>query len=299
MASRFRRIVRSIAVRIIPNFVEGLELRDYVRKWVIPRRLETGVPRSHLPTELLEEESVEMNFDLQRERLARWTAHAALFRRLREDPRINTWNLGEDHLHNGWYGTPDAEVYAAMILDQKPDLIVEVGAGFSTLIAAATIREMTEPCRIAIIDPQPRTSVEAVAGEVHLLPVEDVPLPKFPMTKNTLLFIDSSHIIRAGGDIPYLYNRLLPTLPPGTLVHVDDVFLPFDYPSIYRKRLYTEQYILHALLSNARNLRVQFATHAMARRFPDLMRDVISPIVGQDERYYGSSLWFSVGQKGD
>ncbi len=43
------------------------------------------------------------------------------FQVIREDKSINLWCHGEDHLHNGYYPTPDAEIYLAMILDHRPE----------------------------------------------------------------------------------------------------------------------------------------------------------------------------------
>jgi hypothetical protein len=33
-----------------------------------------------------------------------------------------------------------------------------------------------------------------------------------------------------GGDVPWLFNEILPRLRSGVVVHVHDVFLPGDYP---------------------------------------------------------------------
>jgi hypothetical protein len=40
----------------------------------------------------------------------------------------------------------------------------------------------------------------------------------------------------------------LPELAPGILVHVHDIFLPADYPPQWNDRLYSEQYLLGAML---------------------------------------------------
>jgi hypothetical protein len=55
------------------------------------------------------------------------------------------------------------------------------------------------------------------------------------------LFIDSSHILMPGSDADILLNRVLPAAPAGTLVHIHDIFLPFDYPAIWGWRAYNEQ----------------------------------------------------------
>jgi hypothetical protein len=56
-----------------------------------------------------------------------------------------------------------------------------------------------------------------------------------------VLFLDSSHILMPGSDVDLLLNRVLPRLPPGVLVHIHDIFLPFDYPPVWGWRAYNEQ----------------------------------------------------------
>ncbi len=60
---------------------------------------------------------------------------------------------------NGFFLTPDAEVYASMILDRRPRRIIEVGSGFSTLIARKTIQHVGYPTKLVAVDPYPRTNV--------------------------------------------------------------------------------------------------------------------------------------------
>ncbi len=231
----------------------------------------------------------------QLERLKSWNeSYQDVFKALREDPEINTWAHGKDFLHNGFYGTPDAEIYAAFIMDAKPRNIVEIGAGFSTLIARKAVDELSNHCRITTIDPAPRAEIGNAADTLISKCVEDVEPNEIPLHERALLFIDSSHIARSGGDVPYLYNRLIPVVPSGTLVHVDDIFIPYDYPHRYQKMLFTEQYVVHALLSHSNRCRIAFATHYMTRQYGEIMRDVLSRVVGKEDDYHGSSLWFWV-----
>ena len=48
--------------------------------------------------------------------------------------------------------------------------------------------------------------------------------------ENDVLSIDSSHVVRRGGDVNYLYLEVLPRLNEGVVVHIHDIFLPFEYP---------------------------------------------------------------------
>ena len=72
------------------------------------------------------------------------------------------------------------------------------------------------------------------------------------LEENDILFIDSSHMIRPQGDVLCEYLEILPTLRPGVLVHIHDIFTPRDYPDewlIDEVKLWNEQYLLEAFLS--------------------------------------------------
>ena len=220
-----------------------------------------------------------------------------LFAVLRADPHINVGFDGRDYgpeglIHNGYYPTPDAELYAALILHFKPETIVEVGSGFSTAIARAAIKAGGLDSQLHVIDPEPRRSVEGIADRIEYSPVESSSLAESAVPSHSLLFLDSSHITRSGGDGPFLFCSLLPDLPSDVLVHVHDVFLPYDYPDVYVKRLYTEQYLLHALLADSAKFRVVFATHFMGRAHRREMQSVFGDAVGGEGLFGGASFWF-------
>jgi hypothetical protein len=68
-----------------------------------------------------------------------------------------------------------------------------------------------------------------------------------------ILFIDSSHCVRLASDVNYLFLQVLPRLRPGVIVHVHDIYLPYEYPRVHffgpNKMFWNEQYLLEALLS--------------------------------------------------
>jgi hypothetical protein len=213
-------------------------------------------------------------------------AQSALLRSLEVHPYPKRGNL----IQNGYFPSPDAELYGAMIARYRPSRIVEVGAGYSTAVARATIDHLDSDTELRVIDPEPRCPVEELADDVERCRVESSTLASGGVEPDTLLLIDSSHLVRAGGDGPFLYCRLLPSLPPGVLVHVHDVFLPFDYPPVYRERLYAEQYLLHALLSGSRKFEIVFASYFMSAERGESMRRAFGPDVATGE-FRGASFW--------
>jgi len=222
-----------------------------------------------------------------------------LFASLRRDPNINIGMAGKDHrsqglIQNGYYPTPDAELFAAYIADFRPTRIIEIGSGYSTLIANHALRHQNHDCEIRVVDPEPRRDVAGYASHIEFEMVRNSSLANGKLladAQRTILFIDSSHVTKLDGDIPFLYCQLLPMLPPGVLVHVHDIFTPFDYPTNYGWRFYTEQYVLQALLAHNPKMLVRFSTHAMSRLHPAAMQKAFGPQVGIDPRFFGASFW--------
>jgi hypothetical protein len=260
---------------------------------VLPPDLERLGWDEWVPSRQLGHAGFELDEAAQLERLRGWSRLGDVFHVLRTDPRINTTRFGTPSIHNGQYATPDPEVYAGMLADHDPATVLEIGAGFSTLIARRTIGELGLGTRIHVIDPEPRTDVANVADRLLRRRIEEVPLAELPLEPGSFLFVDSSHVTRAFGDVPHLFNVVIPALPPGVIVHVHDVFTPFDYPDAYRARLYSEQYVLQALLAGAAaRFHTLFATHWMTRVHLEEMRAAIGDGVAADDGLYGASYWF-------
>ena len=67
-----------------------------------------------------------------------------------------------------------------------------------------------------------------------------------------ILFIDSSHVLKTGSDVHYEYLQILPALRPGVIVHIHDIFYPFEYPRGWaagENRSWNEVYLVDMLLS--------------------------------------------------
>lgn len=144
------------------------------------------------------------------------------------------------------------------------------------------------------MDPEPRLDVSDVADEVERSRIE---ASRFSgegaeaVASGTLLFIDSSHAVRPGGDGPFLYCSLLPSLPAGVLVPVHDIYLPFDYPQVYVDWGYAEQYLLQALLAGNDRFEVVCSVYHMSRRHPEAVRRAFGDGVARGRRFEGASFW--------
>jgi hypothetical protein len=249
---------------------------------------------SYVPDVLLGSFGIEFHEYDQLLLLERWRGiHRSLVAALRAEPSINSTATASGAVSNGQFHTPDAEVYAAVIADRKPIRIVEIGAGYSTRVARKTIDELGLSTELCVIDPAPRVAIDMIADRFVRKPLEDAS-GELGLGAGQMLFIDSSHVVRTSGDVPVLYNQIIPGLPSGVLVHVHDVFIPWDYPASYQRRLYTEQYVLGALLAYSARYRVLFSSHLMARRHGAAMRATFGPCVGVEPDFFGSSLWFEI-----
>jgi predicted O-methyltransferase YrrM len=154
----------------------------------------------------------------------------------------------------------DAALLYSVIRRYAPRRIIEIGSGGSSLLATDALDRNAEVDSnqrgvLTVIDPYPQRFLDKSlrAGQLVRKKVEEVPFEQFEsLDENDLLFIDSSHTVRIGGDVQYIVLEILPRLKRGVLVHFHDIFLPLEYPRewILKKRLFwTEQYLLQAFLA--------------------------------------------------
>jgi predicted O-methyltransferase YrrM len=162
------------------------------------------------------------------------------------------WSAKES---NNMYGRADSTIYAAILRRFKPHRVIEVGSGYSTAVLLDTAAADEFETEVTCIEPYPKRleSVLVPTDDVTIWcqPVQDVPLSYFnALRSGDILFIDSTHVAKAGSDVCWLFLRVLPLLAPGVLVHIHDIFWPFTYPETWLRegRDWNESYLLNALL---------------------------------------------------
>lgn len=200
---------------------------------------------------------------------------------------------------NDQFGPIDAFVLFDRMLHHAPRRIVEVGSGYSTLLMRAVNLDHFDG-RIAIdcVEPYPREFLRHpdIGATLHTLPVQSTPVELFStLAADDILFIDSSHVAKTGSDVNHLFFDILPRLAEGVIVHVHDIFLPFEYPRAWvidGRRSWNEQYLLRALLMDSQRYSVLFGvTHAM-HLFADRFEQIASTLALSDRS--GSSFWIQV-----
>ena len=136
------------------------------------------------------------------------------------------------HLNNGLFDGMDALVAYCMVRQFQPRLIIEIGGGFSSLLFGEAAREKQQLGSHLHRTVSSGISQTGFPGLRRLIEkkVEDVDLEFFSqLHSGDILFIDSSHTVKIGGDVNYLFLEVLPRLKPGVIVHIHDIFLPFEY----------------------------------------------------------------------
>ena len=133
----------------------------------------------------------------------------------------------------------------------KPQKYIEIGSGNSTKVARKSILENQLNTKIISIDPFPRANIDHLADEVIRQPLENIKDYQFiinELKENDILFIDNSHRCLPNSDATVCFLDLLPYLAKGVIVHIHDIYLPYDYPQFMCDRFYSEQYVLAAFV---------------------------------------------------
>jgi hypothetical protein len=197
---------------------------------------------------------------------------------------------------NRFFAAGDADALYCMLRLLRPRRLIEVGAGVSTLVATAALTRNAaagHSCEHTCVEPFEAPWLERLDGpRVLRTRVEDVPEDVFAgLGDGDVLFIDSSHTVRPGGDVLHLLFAVVPRLAAGVSVHFHDIFLPGEYPRewvVDRGRRWHEQYLLAAFLAYNEEFEVRLALNWLLRTHPDELRRAFPALAGYPERAPGS-----------
>lgn len=201
---------------------------------------------------------------------------------------------------NGFFPPLDTFVLYGVISNYKPQRYIEVGSGNSTKIVRRAINDQGLDTQIISVDPKPRAEIDSIADEILRQRLENLIDSNFitdSLGENDILFIDNSHRVLPNSDAMVFFMEILPYLKKGVIVHVHDIYLPFDYPQFMCDRYYNEQYLLAAfLLSNPTRFEILMPNYFISS--DDSLSKLISPlwmISGHDKsEKHGGSFWFRV-----
>lgn len=197
---------------------------------------------------------------------------------------------------NNAFSYTDATSYYCMVRHLRPRRIVEIGCGFSTLVADAAIRANGFG-EIICIDPYPASFLSSIASVSQTIsePVQAIVVDDFKrlIEPADILFIDSTHTVKIGSDCAYIYLVLLPSITKPLMIHSHDIFLPFGMPVRWARDqhiYWNEQYLLYAYLLDNRHARVAFGSNYAAHFLPEETASLMDgkALPG------GSSLWYRI-----
>ena len=286
---------------VMPVCLRSPQFRDLFQNWerhgfhVTPARFNQPIPDTQsLPETLWSRPSelvgIHMNEAAQLNLLRSFSEFRDEYQHF---PTQKTQEHSQFYLGNRLFDGADALVAYCMIRHFRPRLIIEVGSGFSSLVLGQAA-EKNKNSNLICIEPFPREFLrEGFPGLQSLIEkkVQDIELEFFSqLASGDILFIDSSHTVKIGGDVNYLFLEVLPRLNPGVIVHVHDIFLPFEYRRDWvldEFRFWTEQYLLRAFLTFNSEFEVLLANYYLSYYHQEHLRAAFPDL----SRWIGGSFW--------
>jgi len=234
-------------------------------------------------------------------------------RRLQQIVELSGWlaaiPLDPDEQHpehpawrNPWFSGLDLAALYMFVATTKPRRYVEIGSGWTTKIARRAATDHQVALHITSIDPNPRAEIDPLCDRIVRAPVETADKRLFAeLGEGDILLIDNSHRVFTNSDCVVMFLEVLPALAAGVLVHVHDIFLPYDYPPEWNDRYYSEQYLLAAfLLAQGPHLQIE-----LPNMFVSLDRDLAQAVAAlwsdplSGVQRHGGSFWLRIGRRID
>lgn len=199
---------------------------------------------------------------------------------------------------NGFLPGLDITMLYSIVASSAPSTYIEIGSGNSTKVVAKAIRDHQLQTRIISLDPSPRAEIDQLADVIIRQPFENADLGLFSELKSgDIIFVDNSHRIFPNSDATVFFMEVLPMLPEGVIVHVHDVYLPYDYPQDVCDRYYSEQYALAAFLMANPDKYYTIMPNFYVSEDPELCT-ILKPFWDQPEmkdvERHGASYWIEI-----
>jgi hypothetical protein len=214
--------------------------------------------------------------------------------RIRHEP---TGNPHEYYFNNEYFSGIDACALYCMVRHFTPNLIIEVGSGYSSLLNAQAAQKNGNT-ELICIEPNPAEVLKngfPCLKQLVTTRVQDTEPSFFEQLRaGDILFIDSTHVVQIGSDVNFLFLEVLPRLKPGVIVHIHDIYLPAagrrDWV-MEDARFWNEQYLLQAFLIRNKEFEVLFATYYLAVKYLDDLTAAFPKAPCEAPYWHGSSFW--------
>ncbi len=201
------------------------------------------------------------------------------------------------YFENPAYSYGDALILHGMLRRFKPRRVVEIGSGYSSCMTLDTVdRHLAGQTTCTFVEPYPELLLslvperERASLDIRSQPLHEIDLALFrDLAAGDLLFVDSTHVAKTGSDVNRLIFEVFPALAPGVLVHVHDIFYPFEYPRawVFEGRGWNEAYLLRAFLSFNRTFEIVLWSDFLAKFHRD-RAEALMPLWGRNT---GGNFW--------
>ncbi len=213
---------------------------------------------------------------------------------------VNTDGV-EPYWNNGYLPGLDIIALYGLLVNYKPKRYIEIGSGNSTMVVAKAIREHNLTTEVTSIDPYPRALIDNLAKNVIRQPLENLDSYDFiteVLRENDILFIDNSHRVFPNSDAMVCFLDLLPRLKKGVIVHIHDIYIPYDYPQFMCDRFYNEQYVLAAfILANPEKYKTLLPNYFISEdaELSAILKPFWQHAHMEKVERHGGSFWFQIG----
>jgi len=209
----------------------------------------------------------------------------------------------QDAIQPGWNNgfLPGMDIMAlyTMLAELKPRRYVEIGSGNSTKVAHKAKTDLGLNTEIISIDPYPRAEIDHLADQIIRTPFEQLDNAFLrDLNENDVLFVDNSHRVLPNSDATVFFLEVLPELKKGVVVHIHDIYIPYDYPQFMCDRFYSEQYALAAfLLANPQHYIPMLPNYFISEdvELHSLITDMWEHPNLEGVERHGGSFWLKIG----
>jgi hypothetical protein len=213
------------------------------------------------------------------------------------------------------YGKIEADILYSVVYTRRPRRIIQVGAGASTWIALEAAKDAGYGVQITCVDPYPTDFLQQLSADNRITlrhaPVQEVAIDELTdLGPGDIFFVDSTHTVSIGSDVNYVILEVFPRLPKGSLVHLHDITMPYDYSPLALSSdlfFWMESVLLHAFLIDNPRFEMRLGCAMLHEAAPEEVQRVIptyrSPVkterglaVDDSGGEFPSSMWLEVVQ---
>jgi predicted O-methyltransferase YrrM len=170
--------------------------------------------------------------------------------------KTDPWRYYSDNVA---YNTGDALTLSGLLRLIRPRRLIEIGSGYSSAMTLDTVEHYLDgQTELTFVEPYPELLESLMRpgdrDQVTIIPtpLQQVPAETFlALQSGDVLFIDSTHVVKTGSDVTWLYSNVLPLLNEGVWLHIHDIFYPFEYRKdwVFEGRAWSEAYLVRAFLT--------------------------------------------------